>query len=96
MNKKGMTTVFVTIVAGSVISLVICFVTLACREAAVSYSESVMNLAGRSVLAEFDRDLKKRYGLIAFYGQKDEARSPSAEHKVSLQMLSCPMKKVRL
>ena len=72
MNKKGMTTVFVTIVAGSVISLVICFVTLACREAAVSYSESVMNLAGRSVLAEFDRDLKKRYGLIAFYGQKDE------------------------
>lgn len=71
MNKRGMTTVFVMIIAGSVVSLVICFVTLSCREAAVSYSESVMNLAGRSVLAEFDRDLKKRYGLIAFYGQKD-------------------------
>lgn len=72
LNKKGMTTVFVAIIAGALVSLVIAFVSLSHQEASISYSESVMNLAGRSVLAEYDRELKNRYGLIAFYGQKSE------------------------
>lgn len=71
-SKKGMTTVFIMIIAGSVMFLVISFISVSAKQAAVSYTHSVMNLAGRSILSEYDIRLKERYGLIAFYGQSEE------------------------
>lgn len=37
-----------------------------------SYGDGVVQLAGKSVLSEFDLNLKKDYGLLAFYGQGQE------------------------
>ncbi len=68
-NKRGVTAVFLTIMTGTMISVVIAFVVLSSRLAAVGMAESVFNLAGRSVLSEFDRELKERYGFIAFIGE---------------------------
>lgn len=65
-DKKGVTAVFLTIIAGAVLSCVIVFVQLAASAASVSYCGNLFNLAGRSVLSEFDRELKTRYGIIAF------------------------------
>lgn len=66
INKKGVTAVFLTIIAGAVLSCVIVFVQLAASAASVSYCGNLYNLAGRSVLSEFDLELKSRYGIIAF------------------------------
>ncbi len=65
-DKKGVTAVFLTIIAGAVLSCVILFVQLAASAASVSYCGNLFNLAGRSVLSEFDLELKSRYGIIAF------------------------------
>ena len=65
-NKKGITAVFLTIIAGAVLSCVIVFIQLAASAASVSYCGNLFNLAGRSVLSEFDLELKSRYGIIAF------------------------------
>ena len=65
-NKKGVTAVFLTIIAGAVLSCVIVFIQLAASAASVSYCGNLFNLAGRSVLSEFDLELKSRYGIIAF------------------------------
>lgn len=72
MNRKGMTTVFICLLAGTIVSIVLMFILLANKEAAVSYSSAVFNLSGRSVLSEYDRELYDRYGLIAFYGNVSE------------------------
>lgn len=65
-DKKGVTAVFLTIIAGAVLSCVIVFIQLAASAASVSYCGNLFNLAGRSVLSEFDLELKTRYGIIAF------------------------------
>ena len=65
-DKKGVTAVFLTIIAGAVLSCVIVFIQLAASAASVSYCGNLFNLAGRSVLSEFDLELKSRYGIIAF------------------------------
>ena len=67
-DKKGVTAVFLTIIAGAVLSCVIVFIQLAASAASVSYCGNLFNLAGRSVLSEFDLELKSRYGIIAFCG----------------------------
>ena len=79
-NKKGFTTVFLVIITGAMISLVICFIQISVDKAAVSYCNSLFNLAGRSVLSEYDRELKARYGIIAFYGNYEEIREKLAEY----------------
>ncbi len=65
-DKKGFTAVFLSIIAGAVLSCVIVFIQLAASAASVSYCGNLYNLAGRSVLSEFDLELKSRYGIIAF------------------------------
>ncbi len=65
-DKKGFTAVFLSIIAGAVLSCVILFIQLAASAASVSYCGNLFNLAGRSVLSEFDLELKSRYGIIAF------------------------------
>ncbi len=71
-DKKGVTAVFLTIIAGAVLSCVIVFIQLAASAASVSYCGNLFNLAGRSVLSEFDLELKSRYGIIAFTGDNSE------------------------
>ena len=80
MNKKGMTTVFLAIVTGAVMSVVVMFIVLAYSKATVSMTENIFNLAGRSVLSEFDKELKDRYGLITYMGDSSEAASKLMEY----------------
>lgn len=67
-NKKGSYVVFLTITLCAVMILV-CAVIRASGQAAIgSTVRSFGVLWGRSVLAEYDRTLKARYGLFGFYG----------------------------
>ncbi len=67
-SRKGSTTVFVCIIFSSVMVMVFMFIAAAGMKASASYSSAVLNLAGRSVLSEFDERLKDQYNLIAFRG----------------------------
>lgn len=71
-RKKGSTTVFICIILSSVMALVLMFISVSAIKASSSYGSSVLNLAGRSVLSEFDERLKEQYGLVAFYGNSCE------------------------
>ncbi len=68
LMKKGSTSVFLVIVLSSMISLTFAFVSCALRTASIGYSDSVLSLAGRSVLSGYDTHLKDDYGLMAFRG----------------------------
>jgi hypothetical protein len=70
-SKKGTVAVFLMTILASVLLLVIFFINAAAQAAGRSYADAVLDLAGRSVLSEFDLQLQKRYGLFAFHA--DEA-----------------------
>lgn len=76
-SKQGTTSVFLTMILASVILLVSLFIYAASQAAGRSYADAVLELAGRSILSEYDRTLQKRYGLFAV--RTDEA---SAEEKI--------------
>jgi hypothetical protein len=69
-SKKGSTAVFLTMILASMLLLVGLFIHAASHEAGRSYADAVFDLAGRSVLSEYDRELQRRYGLFAFYGDE--------------------------
>lgn len=66
--RKASTSVFLMIVLSSMISLTFAFVSCALRTAGIGYSDSVLSLAGRSVLSGYDTHLKNDYGIMAFRG----------------------------
>ena len=74
-NKKGSVIVFLTSILITMIMTGMVFVHAARNICGASYSDAVLELAGRSVLAEFDRRLKDEYGLFAFYGYEDTVDS---------------------
>ena len=69
-NKKGGITIFLTSILITMIMAGMVFVHAARGICGASYSDAVLELAGRSVLAEFDRRLKDEYGIFAFYGSE--------------------------
>jgi hypothetical protein len=70
-NKRGGITVFLTSILITMIMASMVFVHAARSICGASYSDAVLELAGRSVLSEFDRRLKDEYGIFAFYGYED-------------------------
>lgn len=76
-SKKGVTSVYLTMILASVLLLVGLFIHAASQTAGRSYADAVFDLAGRSVLSEYDRELQKRYGIFAV--RTDES---SAEEKL--------------
>lgn len=79
-SRRGSTTVLLSIVLAAMIALVMMFIELAAVMCSSSYSASVLNLAGRSVLSEFDERLKEEYNLVAFYGQASEMEDKIASY----------------
>ena len=70
MNKKGSFAVLATILFSSMMILTAAAIQSAGQEAVSSTAESFGPLWGKSILAEYDRNLKDRYGIFAFYGSK--------------------------
>jgi len=70
LNKKGSVTVFLMSILITMIMASLVFVHATRSVAGASYSDAVLELAGRSVLAEFDRRLKDEYGIFAFNGNE--------------------------
>ncbi|MBQ3924092.1 MAG: hypothetical protein II696_01080, partial [Firmicutes bacterium] len=66
--RRASTSVFLMIILSSMIALTFAFVSCALKTAGIGYSDSVLFLAGRSVLSGYDVHLKDDYGLMAFRG----------------------------
>lgn len=71
--KKGSTSVFLTMILASMLLAAGMFIHAASHEAGRSYADAVFELAGRSVLSEYDLKLQRRYGLFAVH--TDESKT---------------------
>ncbi|GAB1475437.1 hypothetical protein MASR2M70_02690 [Bacillota bacterium] len=65
-NKKGYSTVFMCMILSATLLLTGFFGEMAAGLASRSYANAIFDLAGRSILSEYDRTLKSRYGIFAF------------------------------
>lgn len=66
MNKRGSTSIFLLFILIAMVMLTAVLIYAAKRAAFTSYCDGLLHLAGKSVLSEFDLELKERYGLFAF------------------------------
>lgn len=71
-NRNGTSTVFLMLIISSLVLLVFTFFRLTLGICGIGYSDGVLNLAGRSVLSEFNLNLKDDYGIFAFAGFKHD------------------------
>lgn len=69
-NKSGSYVILATIMFSAIMILTTAVLWASGEEAVSSTTDSFGRLWGRSVLAEYDRNLKDRYGLFAFCGDK--------------------------
>lgn len=76
--RKGAGVIFLTVIISSMMILIISFIKLSINIGGVGYSDSVLTLAGRSVMSEFNTHLKDEYGIFAFAGF-----SPYINEKIS-------------
>ena len=79
-KRKGTTSVFLVMILGSMITLVMAFVSVSMRVGAIGYTDGIANLAGRSVLSEYDNHLKDDYGLFAFRGHRMEIETKIGDY----------------
>ena len=77
-DRKGSSSVFLMMIMASMAGLVISLIAVTNTVASAGAADSVFTLAGRSVLAEYDRDLKDDFGIFAFRGSP-----PEIEEKIS-------------
>ena len=78
-SKKGSTAVFLIMILSAIILAISVMIYGASQLAGMSASDAVLELAGRSVLSEYDTELLKRYGIFAV--NLDEAQ---IKDKISL------------
>jgi hypothetical protein len=74
-SKRGTTAVFLTMILAAVLAAVGIIVYEASQLAGESYSDAVLELAGRSILAEYDTELQERYGLFAFNLEQNQVEN---------------------
>jgi len=77
-NKKGSSTILLVMILSSMILLVFALVQIAIQVSGGSVGQSILQLSGRSILSEYDQNLKKEYGILAFRGQSNELASKMA------------------
>lgn len=80
MNKKGSYTVLATILFSSMMILAAAAVHGAGENAIAAAADNFGTLWGRSILAEYDRNLKERYGIFAFNGNKLQVEEKLADY----------------
>jgi hypothetical protein len=64
-SKKGSTSIFLTMILLSFLLIIGVFAEAAAGKASRTYANAVFDLAGRSILSEFDLNLKSDYGLYS-------------------------------
>lgn len=69
-NKKGSYIVFIAFAFSAVLIITTSVINAAGQQAIESTVNHFGRLWGRSILAEYDRTLKNRYGLFGFYGNE--------------------------
>lgn len=74
-SKKGSISVFLTIILTSMILVTSFFIHAAAKSAGSSYTDAVLELAGRSILSEYDIPLLERFGIFAFYAEESQVES---------------------
>lgn len=72
-SKRGTTSVFLTMILASMLLLTGMFIHAASQAAGKSYADAVLELAGRSILSEYDLQLKERYGIYAVHTDEKQA-----------------------
>jgi len=63
-NKKGSSAVFIMVILAALITITLTFIYSAREESIKSRVDGIMNLAGDSVMSEFDYNVQKEYGLF--------------------------------
>lgn len=70
-RRRGFSAVFLTLILGAMVTMTLVFVHGAAQKAGESIHDSVLRLAGLSVLGEYDLDLYQRYHILA-HGKNEE------------------------
>lgn len=70
-SKKGSSSVFLMVILAALISIVFALIYGIREESVRSRADAVINLAGDSLLSEFDYNIQKEYGLFILYGNED-------------------------
>lgn len=70
-NKRGSITILLLLFLSTFLLVIIVFTEAAAVKAARTYSDGVLDLAGRSILSEYDRNLKDDYGIFGMITDKD-------------------------
>jgi hypothetical protein len=63
-NKKGSSAVFITVIFAALVSITLVLIYSAREESVKSRVDGVLNLAGDSIMSEFDYNVQKEYGLF--------------------------------
>ena len=71
-GRRGSVSVFLLMIMAVMLSFTLVVISVAENVTAVSYCDSLIHSAGRSVLSEYDPGLKEDYGLFAFRGTTGE------------------------
>jgi len=72
-SKRGTTSVFLMMILASILMLAGLFIHASSEAAGRSYADAVFDLAGRSVLSEYDLPLQNRYGIFAVHTDERQA-----------------------
>ena len=80
-SKKGSSAVFLTVILAAVMSIALALIHGVKTETARSSADAIIDLAGDSVMSEFDRKLQQEYGLFLLKGTDEEL-----ERKLNMYM----------
>lgn len=78
INKKGSTAVFLTMILASILMVVGVLVHYSTKLVSQSYADAALDLAGRSVLSEYNVKLREDYGLFGVKGVEEEMENKLA------------------
>ena len=67
-NKRGSSAVFLMVVLAALIAVTLALICGARAECVKSRADGIINLAGDSVMSEYDRDIQKEYGIFLLKG----------------------------
>jgi len=71
-NKRGSSAVFLTVILAALISIAMALIYGVREVSVMSRADGVINLAGDSVMSEFNSDIQREYGLFLISGTEKE------------------------
>ncbi len=92
-SKKGTISVFLTLILASILLVVGMFVHAASIVSGRSYADAVFQLAGRSVLSEYDVHLYDKYGIFAVHTDARQVED-KIKHYADYSFHDNPMKEM--